>query len=129
MIESEQVQQTVDQRRPPLGAHHRGAEDDVSERARLALREVVAPVEREGEHVGYLVDPEMLALEPAHLLSPYERDAELTVRDAFGGEHPPGKIRCLRLCDLHPASVLRLDRDHAEPHRLRAVPVSSAWRL
>ncbi len=119
----------MDERRPPLGAHHRGAEDDVSERARLPLREVVAPVEREREHVGRLVDSEMLALELAHLLSTYERDAELAVRDAFGGKHAPGEIRCLRLGDLRPASVLRLDRDHVEPHRLRAVPVSSAWRL
>ena len=49
--------------------------------------------------------------------------------DAFGGKHAPRELGCLGFADLHPASVLRLDHDHAAPHRLRAVPVSSAWRL
>ncbi len=63
VVVAEQVQQAVDERRPPGVADDLRAEDDVAELARHAGRERIASVDRKGEDVGRLVDPEMLALQ------------------------------------------------------------------
>ena len=85
-----------------------------------------APVEREREDVGRLVDSEMLALQPPDLLRRDECEPELAVLDALGGEHPPRELDRAGFVDLHPAPVLDLDRD---THRVRSRPVSSACCL
>ena len=126
MLVAEQVQQPVHERRPPLLADDLRAEDDVAERARHPVGQLVPPVDREGEHVGRLVDAEVVALQRAHLVGPGEREPELAVLDPLGGEDAPRQLDGGRLVDLGAAPVLDLDRDG---HRFRAVPVSSACCL
>ena len=116
------------QRRPPGVADHLRAEDDVAERARHSLRELVAPVDREREHVGRLVDPEVLALQRADLLRPDEREPELAVLDPLGAQHAAGELDGGPLVHLDTASVVDLDGQHGHrDYLLRSVPVSSAW--
>ena len=127
MVVPEQVQQAVHERRSPRVPDHRRAEDDIPERARHALRQLVPSVEREREDVGLLVETEVLTLELPHLVRAHERDAQLALAHALVLEHAPRKRDGLVLADLEPAAVLDLDRDHRRaPQRLRAVPVSSA---
>ena len=76
MVVSEQVEETVDEGPPPCVAHNLRADDDVPELARDAGRKRFARVDRKCEHVGRLVDAEVLAPEPAHLLG---ADAKLTL--------------------------------------------------
>ena len=116
----------MDEGPAPLVADDVRAEHDVAERTRLAGRERLEPVDREGEDVGRLVDPEVLALQRAHLVRRDERDPELAVLDSLAGEHLPGERHGARLVDDRGAPVRDLDLDH---HRRRADPVSSACRL
>src|SRR6266508_2530619 len=111
---------SASRRRRPGGRGH------VTERARNPFGNLVAPVDREREHVGRLVDPEVVALEVADLFLVDERDPELAVLDAFRGEQAPRELDGSGLVDLHPAPVVDLDRDC---HLCRAVPVSSACCL
>ena len=127
MVVAEQVQEPVHERRAPRLADDLRADDEVSERARQSGRKLVAPVEREREHVRGLVDPEVVLLERAALVGRHEREPELALHDPLGGEHAPDELDRGGFVDLRPAPVLDLDDDHG--HRLRAVPVSSAWSL
>ena len=68
-----------------------------------------ASVEREGEHVRRLVDPEVLLLEGPALLRRHEREPELALLDPLGGEHATGELDRPGLVDLRPAPVLDLD--------------------
>src|SRR3954447_13291150 len=68
----------------------------------------------------------MLALQGAHLVRPDEREPEVALFDALGGEHGVRQLFGARLVDFDPASVLDLDRHHAADHFRRCVPVSSA---
>ena len=61
VVEPEQVQDPVDERPAPLLADDLRADDDVAERPRDAVRQLVEAVDREREHVGRLVDAEVLA--------------------------------------------------------------------
>jgi hypothetical protein len=126
VVVPDKVQDRVDERSPPFRTYDLRADDRVAELAREPVRHLVALVDREREGVRGLVDSEVLSLQPLDLIGLDEVDAELTVVDAFGGEHLPGKRDRPLLVDLLPASVVDLDRDH---QRLRCVPVSSAWRL
>ncbi len=114
------------QRRAPRLTDDRGAEHDVAERARQAFRQLVAAVDREREHVGRLVDPEMLALQLAHLLRPDEREPELPVLDSLSPQHRTRELDGRALVDLDTASVVDLDGQHPCRYLLRPVPVSSA---
>ena len=126
VVVAEQVEQPVRQRRAPRLADDRGAEDDVAERARQAFRQLVAAVDREREHVGRLVDPEMLALQLAHLLRPDEREPELPVLDSLSPQHRTRELDGRALVDLDTAPVVDLDGQHPCRYLLRPVPVSSA---
>ena len=59
VVVAEQVQQPVRERPAPLVADDLRADDDVAERARHPVGQLVAAVDREREHVGHLVDPEV----------------------------------------------------------------------
>ncbi len=72
VVVAEQVQQPVHERRPPGLADDLRAEDRVAELARQPSAQRVAAVDREREHVGRLVDPEVLALQRADLVRPDE---------------------------------------------------------
>ncbi len=61
VVEAEQMEDPVHEWPPPLVADDLRADDDVAERARNAVGELVEAVDRKREHVGLLVDPEMLA--------------------------------------------------------------------
>ena len=102
------------------------ADDEVAERTRHPVGQPLAPVERKGEHVRCLVDPEVLLLQRPALLRRHEGEPELALLDSLRGEHPLGELDCTGLVDLGPAPVFHVNRDR---HRFRAVPVSSAWSL
>src|SRR5665213_1717737 len=112
VVVAEQVQQPVRQRPAPFLAHHLRAEHDVAECTRHSFGDVLAAVDRERQHVGRLVDPEVLALQPAHLVLADERDPELPFFDPFGPEHTPCQFNGAGLVDLGTASVLHVDGDH-----------------
>src|SRR5438105_5678000 len=112
VVVAEQVQEAVRQRPPPLVAHHLRAENDVAEDARHTLVNDLAAVDREREHIGGLVDPEVIALQLAHLVRTDERDPELAVLDPLGPQHAPRELDGPGLVDLRPASVLDVDGDH-----------------
>ena len=128
VLVAEQVQEPVHERRPPRLPDDLRAEDDVAERPRHPRRQLLPPVDREGEDVGRLVDPEVVALQRPHLVGPGEREPELAVLDALAREDAARQLDGGRLVDLGAAPVLDLDDDHAR-HFLRAVPVSSACCL
>src|SRR5581483_8029366 len=117
----------VRQRLAPTLADDLRAEDDVAEHAGRPGGHLAAAVDREREHVGRLVDSEVIALQRPHLLAGDEREAELAVVDSLGPEHAPGQLDRGGLVDLDAAPILDLDRQHAQ--RLRSVPVSSACCL
>src|SRR3954468_1587034 len=106
------MQQPVRERPPPVVADDLGTENDIAERTRYAFRNLVAAVDREREDVGRLVDPEVVTLQAAHLVGADERDAELPRVDAFGAEDAAGELDRRSVVDLHPASILDVDRDH-----------------
>src|SRR4051812_46329495 len=81
MVLPDQVQQPVDERRPPRLADHLRAEHRVAELARQPGCERLATVDREREHVGDLVAPDVVALELPHLVGTDEMQAELALRD------------------------------------------------
>ena len=82
-------------------------------------------VDREREHVGRLVDAEVVALQRAHLVGPDERQPELAVVDALRTQHRASVLDRSALVDRDTAPVVDLDGDHGA-YLLRAVPVSSA---
>ena len=83
------MQKPVHKRDAPGLADHLRAENRISELARQAGLEGVAPVDREGEHVRHLVDSQMLALERTDLIRPDEVQPELAVVDPLLGQHCP----------------------------------------
>ena len=125
VVVAEQVEQAVGQRRPPGVADDGRAEHDIAERARKALGQLVAAVDREREDVGRLVDPEVLALQGPHLVGPDEREPELAVLDPLGAQHAAGELDRGALVHRLAASVVDLDGQHRSTV-LRSVPVSSA---
>jgi hypothetical protein len=126
VIVPDKVQDRMDERSAPFLTYDLRTNDRVAELPREPVRNLVALVDRECQGVRGLVDSEVLSLQPLDLIRFDEVDAELTIVDAFGGEHLPGKHDRPLLVDLLPATVVDVDRDH---QRLRCVPVSSAWRL
>src|SRR6266550_3130767 len=119
------MEETVDERRPPVVPHHLRTEHDVAELAGQLFWKRVAPVEREGKNVGRLIDPEVPRFQRPHLVGSRERDAKIPVLNSFGGEDAPAEGGCGALVHRDAASILELDTDHLR----RCVPVSSAWRL
>jgi hypothetical protein len=126
MIVPQQVEERMDERLAPLLSDDLGADDRIAELPRKPVGHLLALIDREREHVGLLVDPQVLALQAPDLVRFDEVDAELSVLDAFRREYALRERDRSLLVDLLPASVVDLDRDH---QRLRCVPVSSAWRL
>ncbi len=91
---------------------------DVDERGAVALAQTVLAGEGidEGElGISFVGPDEIRRLKRKHLGIDEETDVLSFPLDGRG------------LVDLRPAPVLDLDDDHG--HRLRAVPVSSAWSL
>src|SRR5918995_4300956 len=119
------MEETVDERPAPLGLDDLGAEDDVAELARHTVGELVPPVDRKGEDVGRLVDPEVPALQLPHSLGALERNAEIALLHALRRQHAAADVGDGGLVHGQAASVFELDPDH----RRRCVPVCSAWRL
>ena len=99
VIVADQVQKRVDERPAPVLANDFGTNDRVAELAREALGNPVARVDREREHVGRLVDPEMLALEPPDLVRRHEVDPELAFLHSLGGEDVPSDLHYACLVD------------------------------
>src|SRR5262245_65850059 len=85
------MEQTVHERALPLLADDRRAKHAVAQRPRFALGQRIAPVDRERQDVGCLVDAEVLPLEDANLARLDKRNAELAVRDALAGEDLTGE--------------------------------------
>ena len=112
VVVAEQVQQAVHERSAPLLADDLWAEDDVAELPRYLGGKRVPPVDREREDVGRLVDPEMLALERAHLLRPDERHAEVSRHDLLRGEHAAAERLDLARLDADAAAIDDLDLEH-----------------
>src|SRR3954463_4052939 len=96
----------------PVVADDLRAEDDVAERARHSLRQLVASVDRERQDVGRLVDAEMIPFQPAHLVRADERDPELTAVDPLGAQDPLRELAHARLVHDQAAPVLELDGNH-----------------
>jgi hypothetical protein len=126
VIVPEQVEERMDERLTPLLSDDLWADDRIAELSRKPVGDLFALIDREREHVGGLVDPQVLSLQAPNLVRPDEMDAELSVLDAFPREYALRERDRFRLVDFLPASVVDLDRNH---QRLRWVPVSSAWRL
>ena len=115
----------MDERPAPLRPDHLRAEDDVAELARHSVGQRGEPVDREGERVGRLVDAEVLLFQRAALLRPDEGEPELAGIDPLARQHRP---RELDRCGLVHLPTRAVD-DFDFYHRLRCVPVCSAWRL
>ena len=122
-VVAEQVQEPVHERLPPRVAHDLRADDEIAERARQPVRQLLAPVEREREHVRRLVDPEVLLLQRPALVRGNEREPELALLDPLGGENALCELDRGGLVDLRPAPVLDLDSDH------RHLPLAGGARL
>ena len=122
VLVAQEMQQPVHEWPPPLVADDLRAEDDVAELAGHAGGQRVAAVDREREHVGGFVDPEVLAFQGAALVRADERDPELALVDALLFEDAAGELGGRVRLHLHPAAVLDLDLNH----RRRCVPVASA---
>ena len=67
VVEAEQVENAVDERPTPFVTDDLRAEDDVAQRPRHAVGQLVEAVDRERQDVGGLVDAEMLCLEGTDL--------------------------------------------------------------
>src|SRR5450759_6015229 len=106
------MQEPVRERPAPLTSHHFRTDNDVAELARKSFRQLAQPVDWEREHVGYLVDRQMLALERADLLARHEAEPELALLDALPFEHRPGERDDRLFVDRGAASVVDLDLDH-----------------
>src|SRR5690349_14500821 len=118
MLVPEQVQEPVDERLPPRLPHHLRAENRVSELAWHSGRQTPSPIDREGEYVGWLIDPQVLVLERPDLVGPDEDEAELALLDALGREHLASERARTVGVDGDAAAIRDLDRDH--------VPICSA---
>ena len=112
VVVAQEVEKAVRERRAPGVADDLRAEDDVAELAGNAGGERVAAVDREREHVGRLVDAQVLALQRAALVRADERDPELAVLDPLGCEHAAGVVGGGSGVDLEAAPVGDLDLDH-----------------
>src|SRR5439155_19798633 len=102
-----------------------GAGNGIAELAGDSHGQALAAVDREREHVGGLIDSEVVALQHPDLLGADEDEAELPLLDALGGQHRAGKRGRSFLVHLDTAAIRYFDRDHAS-YLLRSVPVSSA---
>src|SRR6476646_11216632 len=87
VLVAEQMQETMHERLPPGLAGDLRAENRVAELAWHPFRQALAAVDRKREHVGRLVDIQMLALQRADLVRADEQQAELSLLDPFGREH------------------------------------------
>src|SRR3954451_7322700 len=125
VLEAEQVENPVHERPAPLLGDDLGADHDVAECAWHPVRQLIETVDRKREDVGGLVHAEMLSLQHADLVRRHPGDPELGLLDPLDGQGMPREVDRARHVDLDAAAVLDLDLDHF----LRAVPVSSAWRL
>src|SRR5436190_18671144 len=105
----EQVQEPVDERLPPRLPHHLRADDRVAELAWHSGRQTPAPIDRERENIGWLIDPEVLVLERPDLVGPDEDEPELALLDALGREHLARERARTVSVDLDAASVRDLD--------------------
>ena len=131
VVVSEQVQEAVDERRPPRVPDDRGqSTTSPSARGTPSGSSSRPSSGKERTSVSSSM-PEVLALELPDLVR-----RRRTRSRARRPRRPRPRARAAQApqppssSDLHPAAIRRLDRDHAaRPHRLRAVPVSSAWRL
>src|SRR5439155_25551949 len=104
VVEAAEVQDSVDHGLD-LVLRPRGAHDDVPQLPRA--RRGPGPVHREGEHVGRLVAPAVLAVQAPHLVLWDERDRQVALRHAGRPERRPRRSLDLR----HSAPVdLDLDR-------------------
>src|SRR5579859_1582585 len=106
------MEEPVGERPAPLVADDLRTEDDVPERTRDSGGKLVAAVDRERQDVGGFVDPEMLALQPLHLVRVDECNPKLTVVDPLGVQDAPRELDRARLVHAQAASVLDLDGDH-----------------
>src|SRR5256885_15668393 len=85
VVVADEVQEPVHERLPPGLADDLRAQDRVTELARQPGLERLTRVDRKGEHVGHLIDAQVVPLEGAHLVRPDEMQAELTFLDPFLG--------------------------------------------
>src|SRR4029079_7037269 len=79
-------------------------------------------VDREREHVGCLVDAEVVPLQRAALVRADEGDPDLAAIDTLRGQDAAGMVGRSILVDVEARAVLDLDLDQ----RVRCVPVASA---
>src|SRR5690349_50917 len=106
------MEQCMHERGAPCLADHLRADDDVAELARQPLRERLARVDREGERIRRLVDPEVLGLQRAALLRADECDAELAGVDTLARQDAPRQLAHGRLVDADARAIVELDLDH-----------------
>src|SRR5690242_5882864 len=99
----------MDERPAPLLTHDVWTDDDIAELARHAVRQRAEPVDREGERIGRLVHPEMLALQGAALGRAYEGESELARCHAFTRQHGLRELGRGRLVHLPARAVDDLD--------------------
>src|SRR5215207_4893966 len=85
-IVPQQVEERMDERLAPLLSDDLWAADRVAELSRKPVGHLFPLIDRECEHVGGLVDPQVLALQAPDLVRLDEVDAELSLLDAFGRE-------------------------------------------
>src|SRR5439155_24216657 len=124
MLVAEQVEERVHERLPPGRADDLGTDDRVAQLAWQAGRKLLAPVDRKGQDIGRLVQPEVFALQLAHLVRPDEDETEIAFVYSLGRQYPAREVGRFLFLDLRPAAVCDLDGDHA--YLRRCVPVSSA---
>jgi len=102
----------VDQRLAPVVADDVGADDEIADVPRHAVRKGLTPVDREGQNVRNLVHSEVLALELARLLREHEDETDLTLVDPLRGQHLAHELDRRLFVDGGPAAVRHLDLDH-----------------
>src|SRR5439155_9743350 len=124
-VVADEVQQRVHERSAPLVADDARTEDDVAELARHAVRHRAEPIDREGASVGRLVNSQVLPLQRAALVRPDEGESQLARRHALSREHRLHELDRSGLVHRPARAVDEFDLDH----RLRRVPVCSAWAL
>src|SRR5262245_31205544 len=91
MVVAEEMQESVDERRPPSFPDDLRADDDVAELSRHALGQILTSVDREGKDVGRLLDPQVLELQRAHFRRGGEGDPEIAVGNALRVEDVAGE--------------------------------------
>jgi hypothetical protein len=121
------VQHGVHKRGAPCVSDNLRTEHDVAELARNSRRQRITAVDREGERICFLVDPEMLALEIADLVRADELKTELAVPDSLSLQNLADHVPRGPEVECRAGTVRHLDLHHR--YFRRAVPVSSACSL